>query len=162
MGETTEVTEVPTLTVERAIELLRRAVAEKTPEYVYPPAADGETCVYVENGAPSCVVGHVVNYINPDLLPKIEWWERNDRELPHDVEYYDEYPVTLETGNIGSSSVSDLSDALLNSGLLKIDPQAEHILRIAQCGQDAGIPWGEAVEDAIQAYERNRSKTTTD
>lgn len=53
---------VPELTREKAIELLNRAIEEKGKDYVYPRASvDGQnTCYYVENGAPSCIVGHIL------------------------------------------------------------------------------------------------------
>lgn len=58
-----------TLTLEQARELLHRAVAEKGADYVYTSRKNPQfaQCVYVENGQPSCIIGHVVNYLGVPL-----------------------------------------------------------------------------------------------
>ena len=65
------------LTAETALELLERAVQEKGPDYVYPKSdtqdedGDGDyVCLYRNaDGSPSCIVGHVFNYLG--VLPKV-------------------------------------------------------------------------------------------
>lgn len=43
-----------------ALRLLREVVAER-PDYVYKPPQDMGVCVYVADGKPSCIVGHVLS-----------------------------------------------------------------------------------------------------
>jgi hypothetical protein len=59
-----------TYNYEETTELLQRAVAEKGDGYVYD--ADGAMCRYAEEetGAPSCIVGHVLDYVG--LLDQAE------------------------------------------------------------------------------------------
>jgi hypothetical protein len=53
---------------------LLRAIEEKGADYVYsPPEPEndaswlGPSCLYVHNGAPSCLVGHVLHYASAPL-----------------------------------------------------------------------------------------------
>jgi hypothetical protein len=57
-----------TLTYDEAVALLNRAVQEKGEDYVYemPDGIDGQ-CMYVVDGAPSCIIGHVYAYAGGDL-----------------------------------------------------------------------------------------------
>jgi hypothetical protein len=48
------------ITFDEAVELLDRAVAEKGEDYIYPRSAGEAECLYVEDGQPSCIVGHVL------------------------------------------------------------------------------------------------------
>lgn len=56
------------LTYERALELARKIVSEFGEDYVYPEnhkergasAASAPSCMYVHDGQPSCLVGHVL------------------------------------------------------------------------------------------------------
>jgi hypothetical protein len=53
------------LNYKEAVELLNRAVAEKGEDFVYPAnRSDPNTpaCVYFAEGAPSCIIGHVLAY----------------------------------------------------------------------------------------------------
>lgn len=59
---------VEALTYDRAVELAREVVAEFGEDYVYPenqkrPETDGSlpSCVYVHEGCPSCLVGHILH-----------------------------------------------------------------------------------------------------
>lgn len=46
-------------TDEQVMTTLRAVVAER-PDYVYEEIAGDDSCLYVHNGAPSCLVGHVL------------------------------------------------------------------------------------------------------
>jgi len=65
------------ISYDEALDLLNRAVDEKGPWYIYPQYPDRTVgCVYAVRGEdreliPSCIVGHVVNYINPSLLEEL-------------------------------------------------------------------------------------------
>lgn len=55
----------------QALVFLEKAVADKGPDYVYrrtTPVTEseyetGQTCLYFEQGQPSCIVGHVMSYM---------------------------------------------------------------------------------------------------
>lgn len=61
------------LTPERTLELLRRAVAEKGADHVYPRAKRYGKCLYREpDGSPSCIVGHVLIWAGVDPAQLVE------------------------------------------------------------------------------------------
>lgn len=112
---------------DKAIELLKRAVAEKGADYVYERPDEALSCVYVSNGAPSCIVGHVISYVAPELLDSIHIWEQD---------------AFAETGSGVESLVEhfgaefDMTDEALTA------------LGIAQEAQDMGANWGRALGKA--------------
>lgn len=117
---------------DKAIELLERAVAEKGADYVYASFAkevskNDSTCLYVdpETGAPSCIVGHVVSYLDSDLLPEISEWE---------TEATDDTTVFSLAGRLEDR--------------LHFTERALATLTLAQQSQDNGITWGRALEYA--------------
>jgi hypothetical protein len=44
-----------------------REVAAGRPDYAYEPPGDGVECLYVHNGAPSCLVGHALHRLGVPL-----------------------------------------------------------------------------------------------
>lgn len=54
--------------------LLERAVEDKGGDYVYRGADDEGGCQYFKEGKPSCLVGHVLNYlgVSPDQVTEGE------------------------------------------------------------------------------------------
>jgi hypothetical protein len=67
--------------------LLVRAVEEKGADYVYPDEQKtpkgqlgDDLCMYVHDGAPSCIVGHVLHYAGVEL-EKFEPWEGSRAEI---------------------------------------------------------------------------------
>lgn len=65
---------VEALTFDRAVELAREVVAEFGKNYIYPAShkrAESESsvpsCVYVHEGHPSCLVGHILHRHGVDL-----------------------------------------------------------------------------------------------
>jgi len=100
---------------------LKKAVESKGAEYVYPKP--GGACVYVSNGAPSCLVGHVVADLFPDKLEEVAQWDRD---------------------NEGDTDFHSLQDAFQ----FPITPEAHLLLTTVQADQDMGVPWGAAVETA--------------
>lgn len=68
----------PKLNYDEAISLLQRAIEEKGADYIYPLAATvearrlgqvGKCKNYLDDGTPSCIVGHVFHYmgIHPEM-----------------------------------------------------------------------------------------------
>ena len=115
------------LTYEKALELLDRTVEEKGADYVA-PGATGWGCHYFEYGKegepPSCIVGHVLNYLDPSL--------RQADEVVH----------------------NESSDSVLDGLSLTSDQRVYTLLEVAQVHQDSATPWGEAVAIAKRAAER--------
>ena len=147
-----------TITIDgpKALKLLRGAVKLKGADYIDPIAADGGSCNYVIGGAPSCIVGHVIANVKPDLIPVIEVWERN--EYSPDDDDYDDYEgyrtPTLDEGNNGGTSADELIEAIAASGVdLVFSDAARHAFNAAQREQDAGKTWGEALDAAKKAVE---------
>lgn len=65
------------LTYTRTLELLREVIAEKGEDFVYEPLVDENglsTCRYLDQGQPSCLVGHVLYRagISPAELAGVE------------------------------------------------------------------------------------------
>lgn len=130
----------------KALTLLRKAVKQKGKDYVDPNVAEGG-CAYVRDGEASCIVGHVVAYVKPNLIPAIELWESNGDYVP----YYEreERGGGLGIGSGGDVAVEDLARALSDDGEIDFDGNAVEILQRAQNVQDNGNTWGEALEAAL-------------
>lgn len=47
----------------QAVVFLEKAIAEKGADYEYERPEESETCLYFEQGQPSCIVGHVLSYM---------------------------------------------------------------------------------------------------
>lgn len=112
-----------TLTVEKAHELLKRAVAEKGEDYVYQPETVGtynRRCRYFgPEGAPSCIVGHVLAYMGVSIDPE-------------------SYENRVGVWTLGQEE------------LLRADAAAIEALSVAQDVQDMGGPWGSALREFEQ------------
>lgn len=109
------------LTIKKAHKLLERAIAEKGESYVYDAPDGSDTCVYaVEddegNLAPSCIVGHVLNYLDPEAL--------------QEAHFYEGHRAYFLRGAMESVSIPDETARYLNG---------------IQTEQDSGVTWGEAV-----------------
>lgn len=131
-----------TFTPSAVSEALDRIVAEKGEEYVYPGAS--ANCVYSQNRAPSCIVGHVVAALDPDYFSKVADYEEHtgesfgaselfDAGVPDDIQEYidatDDY-----YGDYVNWVTPDDAD----------DQRVRDALSVAQRAQDGGLTWGEA------------------
>ena len=115
------------LTAEKARELLARAVAEKGEDYVYqPPEGRQRRCLYVHPDSPGCIVGHVFHYLG--VAPEVL--------------------ARYEGSHAG----------LVASRLTGVSPEnpVAIALTVAQDAQDAGEPWGRA----LQAFDRELGKAS--
>lgn len=125
-----------TLTAERTLELLDKAVEERGQDWEYP--GQGSECVYFvdedvqqdfpgsEVGAPACIVGFVLNELGITLDDVAE-------------------------ANQGAG-VKTLIDSFLPE-ILTVEPEAVELLIEAQTAQDTGTAWGTAVEQAHRLFE---------
>lgn len=113
-----------TLTREKALELLERAVAEKGADYVYKYPEDISACQYIDGyGQPSCIVGHAFKYLSDELGNRDIFTELKDHE-----------------------GFSPVDFTLPGVTLL---PEAVSVLGIAQEVQDSmEYTWGNALERA--------------
>lgn len=107
----------------RAIELLEKAVELKGPEYVDPKSESPNGCSYVDRDTCGCIVGTAF-YANGATLRQL---------LRMDV----------KAGSIIDYSNDELPEELTQS--------AQWTFYEAQMHQDAGEPWGNAV-DRARAY----------
>jgi hypothetical protein len=115
------------ITKAEAEELLARAVKERGKRHVYRhPVVPGygELCVYFnpEDGAPSCIVGHVLAYKGLSL-------------------------DSLVQGDINLNTYAAVG-TLIDLDVIKVDSETQALLEIAQSEQDSGMPWGRAVKEA--------------
>jgi hypothetical protein len=141
-----------TLKTDAVTAALDAAIAAKGEDYHYKgmtPVTNrylGATCVYAEaDGSPSCIVGHVVAALEPELFRQM-----------HEAEEGEGFPVTeLETGLAVTRYDEDdrpLQETVIER--VKADNEALYeALRVAQSLQDQGYSWGEAGE----AYHRTIS-----
>ncbi len=116
------------ITKRAALKALDQAVAKRGADYVYPMPND--KCVYVYNGAPSCIVGEVLAQEVPiDELQQLEVRESNTA------------PLTLTSTR---RTIACMFEVTFTDGALKV-------LREAQVEQDCGTTWADAVERAKAA-----------
>lgn len=140
---------------DRALELLKKAIADKGDGYVYPRAMT-EGCVYVIGGQPSCIVGHVIGYEMPKLIPIIEVWERKEAEHVYVDDGY-EPDYSLYEGNPGNTSVIDLRASIgaTEDLSLRFTPKAEKLLSRVQEFQDSGLTWGLSLQEAVDLLSKS-------
>lgn len=117
-----------TYTNEQINAALKKALEDRGEDYVYP---DDEKhnggCMYAtENGTPSCIVGYVLNELDPEKFAEVARWERDED--------------TADTA---------VGDAYLAVGLDLHRDQVD-ALEAAQVKQDQGLPWGRAAVEYMR------------
>lgn len=112
---------------ESAVETLRK-LGEEFSDYV-DPNSRAEGCRYIENGAPSCIVGTALVRMGFDVN---EIAELDTEDRGH----------STRIGNSSSYLVTD-----------RLSAEAVEVLSRAQSVQDGGGTWGEAATHAIEFYE---------
>lgn len=122
---------------DEAVALLDRAVEEKGPDYVYAKVKtscyDHGHCVNFDQGKPSCLIGHLLSYLDYGPL-----------HLEFSLAYGPR-PVDITDGGVES--------VFGRIGLLT-DPRTMRMLTLAQRLQDQGVPWGHVVASATHANAR--------
>jgi len=111
------------ITAKTALEAMRSIVKEFGADYVYPAIGD-EECAYARGGAPSCIVGHIVARLDPDLF--LQLGQMEDENGP--------FAIGSPEGH-GNELRDSLGDAY-------------QLLLRAQQGQDKGDTWGSVLESA--------------
>lgn len=116
------------LNTERVVDLLQEVMTEKGEGYVYPHipnAVGGVGCRYEYQGAPSCLVGHVL--------------------------YRAGWPVeVLKFLDESGSSARELWCIDVPEGIDIVTQKAAEVLELAQTYQDSGDTWGFAVQRAVK------------
>jgi hypothetical protein len=110
------------LTYSRAVELLREVVAEAGEDFVYEsPIEPKSRCLYVHDGQPGCIVGHVFHRagVSVEDLAGVEDWTPLDYE---EVRQFCDWA----------------------------DEPARKLLAAVQVQQDDCTPWGEALRRALE------------
>lgn len=128
-----------TLTTENVLAALEAAVEEKGADYVYPRELDEygdlteDSCLYVKNGAPSCLVGHALHSLGVPL----EALSANEGAGAAALLDYLEIDgfVTFEKGEADEEGYRGLS-------------KVQSLVFYAQAKQDTGTPWGESLNVA--------------
>jgi hypothetical protein len=117
------------LSLDEAKELLARAVQERGEDYTYKMLTidDSALCAYFDPAtkAPSCIVGQVLAYKG----------------------------VTFDDMSSQDKNVYASAGTLIDTKFVKADNETRALLEIVQSEQDAGMPWGRAVEEALETYE---------
>lgn len=136
-------------------EALHKAVEAKGGDYVYPGASMG-ACTYSDRQsdhlAPSCIVGHVVAELDPELFANWAEYEREESnsfsiyEGAVSTEEYDYEEIMNEDGFYVSGG--DARKVRKSIGI--DDPAVLSALKEAQRIQDAGGTWGEAQREFDQ------------
>lgn len=121
------------LALAKAKELLAEAVALKGEDYVYttPDGKQGSEdwqprCLYVHGEQPGCIVGHVLHAASVSL-PVLSAEETNDAE----------------------GAVRNLA----REDVLSYEDGVSRLLQDVQAAQDRGIPWGQALREALAELE---------
>lgn len=128
------------LTYTAVQEALKESVEEKGADYVYPYAKGLGACKYAENdGSPSCIVGHVLAKLDPEMFAKVK--EAEGRES-------------------GSFPVSMLLDAEEFYSEVELSFPLVTALASAQNMQDTGSTWGEALASFEREYEYETTGVT--
>lgn len=125
------------------LEALDEILAETGPDYVYPRAwqAGGSgTCVYSDNGVPSCIIGRVIAKLDPELFEQVKDVEES-RGSSWSVSGFnrsqEEYERDRANGWEKPTPVIEVEDADLIEWMRDIQSQ-----------QDQGYRYGRVIEIA--------------
>lgn len=122
-------------------ELLNKAVEAKGADYVDPASInDSRSCSYVTfDGQPSCIVGHVLHYLDVDLS---DFHTAGSVDMIIDIPRDYENELTGQPGTLRTGHGKPVD--------IEFTPEAFLILTKAQEEQDGGAKWGPAVELALE------------
>ena len=120
-------------THEDLIPRLQAIIAAKPEGYVYEqrilPGETSEGCYYQWEGAPDCIVGHLLHGLGVSIA---------------------EFEMMDRFGKV----IGDLHGHLSGLGL-EFTPSAWDLMILVQVDQDNGISWARSLEYAIESIERN-------
>lgn len=118
----------------QTLQLLLDAVAVKGEDYVYEGVEDGMDamrCYYARNGAPDCIVGHVLHKLGVPI-----------EKMEYDI-------LTKHQSDVISyKTIYVHFDKLREAYGINFSARAQRLLGLTQGLQDQDVPWGEAVQRA--------------
>lgn len=118
-----------TFTDEQVTEAIEKVVAERGGDYVYDSGRGDSGCFYsTTDGKPSCIVGYVINELNPEAFEKVAAKESK---------------LGQSWGVTGALWAAD--------GGMNVSEEVARALQDAQDAQDGCEPWG----DALESYKRS-------
>lgn len=130
---------------EDVLAMLERAVEAKGADYVDPGSIETYgSCEYAKNGAPSCIVGHVFDYLGLDVT-KLENGIVQDEVLVERFYVSPDERLDFDTYRFDPSFYRG---AKLEEPEVEFTKEAVTLLGYAQAQQDVGKTWGEAVKFA--------------
>lgn len=119
-----------TITIENATNVVKQLIEERGEDYRYRKAGDATVCKYAQHGEPSCVVGHVIAKLNPELFAEVAEAEKKDGFSVYSFgDEYDNYPKP------------------------DWDYATGDFLQHLQVGQDRGNTWAVSLEYALRGEE---------
>lgn len=126
-----------TLDFNEAVELAKRAVAEKGEDYTYEQGAYGRCLNFnICTSAPSCIVGHILAYKGMTYAQML------GREAAHNDNCMLANRVDYNNSGICT---------LIGDGLVEVaDTKTEHFLSELQQLQDSGTSWGKSLRSALE------------
>lgn len=125
---------------------LKDIVAEYGEDYVYPTPIDffGGSCTYSQPGdgklVPSCIVGHVIARLAPEVFTTIS-----------ELEAHDNYQNSASADDILKGDLKWWTEAQEDIDPLTEDSTLISALFSAQHEQDHGKTWGEALDAYLDA-----------
>lgn len=126
------------MTIEKTIEALKKAVAEKGEDYVYKENEEIGWCLYSdrESGQPSCIVGHVLADLDPEAFARVRAWELRSARS-----------AGVSTTIFQRVALPDISP---------VDrPLILALLGDVQNQQDDGVAWGPALAESLALIGRD-------
>lgn len=109
---------------------LSAIVQEAGPDYVYERVQleSGETvCQYVDNGAPSCLVGHFLHRMGVPIES-----------------------LSLGDTRLGEAALDLLERLAEHQEIEGVTLKVSRALQVAQSTQDEGMSWGQALDEALE------------
>lgn len=101
---------------------LKAAVEEKGEDYTYPSTLMG--CFYQESGQPSCIVGHVLYSLDPEMFQRVAEWEASSTSGGNTRFIYvvDELSLPFRTDQVGAlQAAQDAQDLHQSWGTAALD-----------------------------------------
>ena len=114
---------------EDALTAMWQTVAEYGREHVYEGSLIG--CQYVHDDAPACLIGHAMHRLGVPIAELDRWDHAGSNGCP------------VQIGNV-------------DSPLLDMDHTAACVFTAAQRLQDASLPWGHALSQAVRTARANQ------
>lgn len=158
MSNPTPTPEPVTITASRALRMVQDAVKTRGPDYNYkldperfPRDEQEQTCVYVRNGQPDCLIGVALTLegLPVEALAAVE---EETYAMEADEDHDCEAEGCAPEGHSTSINNPGFLELLREKTGFVLTPQAVDVFSTAQIYQDTARTWGEAEAAAAEAY----------